>query len=77
MQKNGLYFILSMERIEKERLNIPTAAFRFWEQQDFKELLKEAMDKSAFFKFSPEEDKVQGIGYLLLKCSKSEDKSIC
>jgi hypothetical protein len=27
-----------MERIEKERLNIPVAAFRFWEQQDFKEL---------------------------------------
>ena len=66
-----------MERIEKERLNIPIAAFRFWEQQDFKELLIEVMDKSVFFKFSPEEEKEQGIGYLLLKCSKSEDKSMC
>ena len=28
------------------------------------------MDKSAFFKFSPEEEKVQGIGYLLLEMFK-------
>ena len=28
------------------------------------------MDKSAFFKFSPEEEKEQGIGYLLLEMFK-------
>ena len=28
------------------------------------------MDKSAFFKFKPEEEKVQGIGYLLLEMYK-------
>ena len=28
------------------------------------------MDKSAFFKFSPEEEKMQGIGYLLLEMFK-------
>ena len=27
-----LLYSLSIERIEKERLNIPVAAFRFWEQ---------------------------------------------
>jgi hypothetical protein len=59
-----------MERIEKERLNIRVAAFRFWEQQDFKELLNEEIDKSAFFKFSPEEEKMQEIGHLLLKIFK-------
>ena len=64
-EKWPLVYSLSMERIEKERLNIPVAAFRFWEQQDFKELLNEEMDKCAFFKFSSEEEKVQGIGYLL------------
>ena len=57
-----LLYSLSLERIEKERLNIPVAAFRFWEQQDFKELLSVVMDKSAFFKFCPEEEKMQGIG---------------
>ena len=63
-EKWPLLFSLSMERIEKERLNIPVEAFHFWEQRDFKELLTEVMDKSAFFKFSPEEEKEQGIGYL-------------
>ena len=57
-----LLYSLSMERMEKERLKIPVEAFRFWEQRDFKELLMEVMDKSAFFKFSPEEEKMQGIG---------------
>ena len=50
--------------------NIPVAAFRFWEQHDFKELLNEVMDKFVFFKFSPEEEKVQGKGYLLLEMFK-------
>ena len=36
-----LLFSLSMRKIEKERLNIPVAAFQLWEQQDFKTLLKE------------------------------------
>ena len=65
-EKWSLLYSLSMERIEKERVNIPIAAFRFWEQQDFKELINEVMDKSAFFKFSPEE----GIGYLLMEMFK-------
>ena len=59
-----------MERIKKERLNTPVAAFRFWEQQDFKELLNEVMDKSAFYKFCPEEEKTQEISYLLLEMFK-------
>jgi len=59
-----------MERIEAEIIYTPVAAFRFWEQQDFKELLNEVMDKSAFFKFSPEEEKVQGISYLLIEMFK-------
>ena len=65
-----LFYSLSVERIKKERLNTPVAAFRFWEQQDFKELLNEVMDKSAFCKFCPEEEKMQEISYLLWKCSK-------
>ena len=59
-----------MERMEKERLKTPIEAFRFWEQQDFKEILMKGMDKSVFFKFSPKEEKVQGIGYLLLEMFK-------
>ena len=31
-----LLYSLSLERIEMERLNIPVAAFCFWEQHDFK-----------------------------------------
>ena len=59
-----------MERMEAERIYTPTAAFKFWEQQDFKELLNEVMDKSAIFKFKPEEEKMQGIGYLFLEMFK-------
>ena len=66
----SLLYSLSMERIEAERIYTPTAAFKFWEQQDFKELLNEVMDKSAFFKFKPEEEKMQGIGYLFLEMFK-------
>ena len=66
-EKWSLLYSPSIERIEQERLNIPVAAFRFWEQQDCKELLNDVMDKSVFFKFSPEEEKVQGKGYLLLE----------
>ena len=66
----SLLYSLSMERIEAERIYTPTAAFKFWEQQDFKELLNEVMDKSAFLKFKPEEEKVQGIGYLCLEMFK-------
>ena len=56
-----LLFSLSTERIEKERLNIPVAAFRFWEQKEFKELLHETTDKSALYKFKPEEEKMQSL----------------
>ena len=66
----SLLFSLSLERIEAERIYIPIAAFKFWEQQDFKELLNEVMDKSAFYKFKPEEEKMQGIGYLFLEMFK-------
>ena len=65
-----LLFSLSTERIEKERLNIPVAAFRFWEQKEFKELLHETTDKSALYKFKPEEEKMQGIVYLLIEMFK-------
>ena len=61
---------LSMERIEKERLIIPVAAFQFWEQQDFKALLNETTDKSASYKFNPEEEKMQGIVQLLIEMLK-------
>ena len=43
-EKWSLLYSLSMERIEKERINIPVAAFRFWEQQE----LNEVMDKSIY-----------------------------
>ena len=66
----SLLYSLSMEKIEAERIYTPIAAFKFWEQQDFKELLNEVMDKSAFFKFKPEEEKMQGIGYLFLEMFK-------
>ena len=59
-----------MKRMEQERLKIPVEAFRFWERRDFKDLLNEVMDKSAFFKFSPEEEKMQGISHLLLEMLK-------
>ena len=52
-----LLFYLATERIEKERINIPVAAFQFWEQKEFKSLLSEIIDKSAFYKFQPEEEK--------------------
>ena len=43
---------------------IPIAAFQFWEERVFKTLLFETMDKSAFYKFKPEEKEVnQGISY--------------
>ena len=59
-----------MKRIENERMYIPVEAFRFWEQKDFKELLMEVIDNSAFFKSNPEEEKEQGIAYLLLEMFK-------
>ena len=40
----SLLYSLSMERIEAERIYTPIAAFKFWEQQDFKELLNKVMD---------------------------------
>ena len=67
VRKWPLLYSLSMERMKKERLKIPIEAFRFCEQQHFKELLIEVMDKSAFFKFSPEEAEMQEIGHLLLE----------
>jgi hypothetical protein len=51
-------------------LSIPVAAFQFWEQQNFREMLNGIMDKSAFYKFSPGEGKTQGIEYLLIEMFK-------
>ena len=65
-----LFVSLSMDRIEKERLHIPVEAFQFWEQKDFNTMLKEIMDKSAFYKFKPEEERTQGIAYLLIEMFK-------
>ena len=65
-----LFTSLSIDRIEKERLSIPAAAFQFWEQQDFRAMLNEIMDNSAFYKFCPEEEKLQGIAYLLIEMFK-------
>ena len=62
--------MLAIDRIEKERLSIPVAAFQFWEQKDFSEMLKEIMDKSAFYKFCHEGENSQGIAYLLLEMFK-------
>ena len=66
-----LFTSLAIDRIEKERLSIPVAAFQFWEQQDFKEMLNEIIDRSAFYKIChEEEEKTQGIAYLLLEMFK-------
>ena len=65
-----LFTSLATDRIEQERLSIPVAAFQFWEQKDFSEMLKEIMDKSAFYKFCHEVEKSQGIAYLLLEMFK-------
>ena len=65
-----LFVSLSIDRIEKERLTIPVAAFQFWEQNDFRKMLNEIMDKSAFYKFKPEEESTQGIAHLLIEMFK-------
>ena len=44
-----LFMSLAINRIEKERLSIPVSAFQFWEQNDFRKMLNEIMDKSAFY----------------------------
>ena len=56
-----LLYSLLTERIEKERMAIPTAAFQFWEQRVFKTLLFETMDKSVLCNFKPKEAFNQGI----------------
>ena len=70
-----LLFSLSTERIEKERLNMPVEAFRFWEQQDFKELLNEVMDKSVFSILARKKKKYKESDIYCWKCLKSEDIS--
>ena len=44
-----LFTSLAIDRLEKEKLSIPIAAFQFWEQKDFGAILREIMDKSAFY----------------------------
>ena len=65
-----LFMSLAINRIEKERLSIPVSAFQFWEQKDFRKMLTEIMDKSAFYGFNREEEKTQGIAYLLTEMLK-------
>ena len=65
------------KRIDKERMYMPVTAFQFWEQNDFKALLNETMDKMAFYKFNPGEEKMEGIAFYYLKCSKSEEILTC
>ena len=65
-----LFTSIAIDRIEKERLSIPIEAFQFWEQKEFKKMLNEVMDKSAFYKFCHEEEESQGIAYLLLEMFK-------
>ena len=50
---------LAKDRIENERLRIPVAAFQFWEQQDFKEMLNEIMDKSTLYKSTKKRKKLK------------------
>ena len=69
-----LFVSLSIDRIEKERLTIPVAAFQFWEQNNFRKMLNEIMDKSAFYKFKPEEERTQGIVHLLIEMFKIRRK---
>ena len=65
-----LFTSLTIDRLEKEKLSIPVAAFKFWEQKDFGAMLREIMDKSAFYKFCHEEEKSQGFVHLLLEMFK-------
>ena len=71
-----LFTSLTIDRLEKEKLSIPVAAFQFWEQKDFGAMLREIMDNSAFYKFCHEEEKVKGLHIYCLKCSKLEELSI-
>ena len=65
-----LFTSIAIDRIEKERLSIPIEAFQFWEQKEFRKMLNEVMDKSAFYKFCHEEEESQGIAYMLLEMFK-------
>ena len=62
--------VACLNRIEKERLSIPVSAFQFWEQKDFRKMRNEIMDKSAFYGFNREDEKTQGIAYLLIEMLK-------
>ena len=70
VKKWPLFFSLTTERIEKERFNIPVTAFKFWDQKEFKSLLSEIMETSAFYKFQVEEEQIQGIVYILIEMFK-------
>ena len=76
-EKWPLSYSLSMERIEKERLNIPVEAFRFWEQRDFKELLTEVMTNLCSSNSAQKKKKNKESVTVYWKCLKSEGKSMC
>ena len=65
-----LFTSIATDRIEKERLSIPIEAFQFWEQKEFRQMLNEIMNKSAFYKFCHEEEESQSIAYMLLEMFK-------
>ena len=51
-----LFVSLSIDRIEKKK--------------DFRKMLNKIMDKPAFYKFKPEEERTQGITHLLIEMLK-------
>ena len=69
-EKWSLLYSLSMERVEKERIHISIAAFKFWEQQDFKELLNKVMDKSSFSSSARRKKKCKVLAIYYWACSK-------
>ena len=63
-----MLILISYGKNRKRKLTIPVTAFQFREQKHFKSLLHEIMDKLAFFKFMPEQEKQnQGIAHILLE----------
>ena len=49
---------------------VSVAAFQFWEQSELKSSLNETMDKSAFYKFRPEAEKLQGCVFIMIEMLK-------
>ena len=54
----------------KRKVEYPDSAFRFLEENHFRKMLNEIMDKSAFYGFHHTEEKSQRIAYLLIEMFK-------